>query len=135
MKRWFLENLGLKLLALFIALALWAYVGSRQVLERREKLPLELTDIPAGMKVDPSVKPDVSVVFRGRKDSVLEVDPADLKAVVSLTGYPIGKREMRIQPIVKVPPGVSADAQSVTIRLLPLAEPSEKTKVKRKSRR
>ncbi len=121
MKRWLFENLGLKLLALFITFSLWAYVGSRSIMERKITLHLELTDIPAGMRVDSNVRTTVPVILTGRKDTVLDLDPEDLSAVVSLKGYSTPKREILLRPKVQpLPGGVDATVNSISIRLIPL---------------
>ncbi len=122
MKRWLFENLGMKLLALFVAFSLWAYVGSRLILERKITLHLELTDIPSGLKVDSSVRTTVPVVLIGRKETVLDVDPEDLSAVVSLKGYTTPKREILLKPRVQpLPGGVDASVNSIAVRLIPIS--------------
>jgi len=130
MKRWLFENLGLKILAFLIAISLWAYVGSRQVLERRISLHLELTDIPVGMTVDSNVKTSIPVVFTGRKDSVLNLDPEELRAVMSLRGTaPTPLSDVLVHPPVKVQPlpsDVAATVPSVTIHLIPSRENRKK---------
>ena len=123
MKRWLFQNLGLKLLALFIAFALWAYVGSRQILERRVTLRLELGDIPSGMTLDTSVRTSIPVVLTGRKEYLLDLDSEDLKAVVSLKGSPPGQRELVVHPQVRpLPNGVTASVPDLTVKLLPLSD-------------
>jgi YbbR domain-containing protein len=120
MKRWIFENLGLKLLAFLIAFSLWAYVGSRQILERKVVLHLELTEIPGGMTVDSSVRTTVPVVLTGRKESVLEVDPDDLTAVVSLKGYTKDKKDLLVHPLVQpLPSGVAATVSAIHVHLIP----------------
>jgi YbbR domain-containing protein len=130
MKRWIFDNFGLKVLAVFIAIALWAYVGSRQIMDQRYQISLELTDIPAGMKVDPdSVKPSISVIFHGKRDDVVGRDPTDFKVVVSLKGYSQGQKEMVVHPRLQpMPTGVIASVADLTIRLIPLEENKEKKK-------
>jgi len=135
MKRWLFENLGLKILAFLIAVALWAYVGSRQILENRMTLHLELTDVPPGMTVDSNVRTSIPVVLTGRKDSVLDIDPTELKAVVSLKGYQPDQKQMVVRPRVQpLPSGVIASTQDLTVHLVPLAVPKEPVQEK-KSRR
>lgn len=129
MRRWLFQNLGLKILAFAIAIALWAYVGSRQMLDRRMTLHLELTDIPAGMTLDPDVRTSIPVVFSGRKDTVLDLDPEDLKAVVSLRSVGSGQREVTVQPKVQPQPqGVPPPSIApIKVHLVPL-NPPKKTK-------
>jgi YbbR domain-containing protein len=121
MKRWLFENLGLKILALLIALCLWAYVGSRQVLDTRVIVHLQLTDIPVGMTVDSNVKTAIPVVLTGRKESILDLDADDLSAIVSLRGYVPGKQDFAVHPVIKpLPPGVTANTPDVTVHLVPV---------------
>jgi len=121
MKRWLFDNLGLKISAFLIALCLWAYVGSRQVLDTRVIVHLQLTDIPVGMTVDSNVKTAIPVILTGRKESILGLDPDDLSAIVSLRGYVPGKQDLPVHPVIKpLPPGVTASTPDVTIHLIPV---------------
>ena len=128
MKRWLFENLGLKILALFISIALWAYVGSRQIIDRRVTVPVELTDIPAGVTVDPRVRTSVSVVLTGRKESVLDLDGDELEAVVSLKGTAPDLQEVLVHPQVKTPKDVAVNVQALRIPLLPVHKPAPRRK-------
>ena len=134
MKRWFFQNLGLKFLSLFIAVALWAYVGSRQMLEQRLNLHLEFADMPAGMTLDSNVKTNISVNLVGRKDRILDIDPESLKAVVSLRSAQPGQKEMIVHPKIQpLPNGVTANVADVTLHLIPLVDNSRKSDKKRSS--
>jgi YbbR domain-containing protein len=133
MSRWLFQNLGLKILALVIAVALWAYVGSRQMLDRRITLHLELTDVPAGMTVDSDVRTSISVLFSGRKDTVLDLDPEELKAVLSLRDVRPGQQEVVLRPKVQpLPPGVTPNSiPDIKVHLVPLNPPKKSKKGKR----
>jgi YbbR domain-containing protein len=132
MKRWLFQNLGLKFLSLLIAFSLWAYVGSRQVLEQRLSLHLEFADMPAGITLDPNVKTNISVGLIGRKDRILDIDPEDLSALVSLRGAQPGQKEIVVHPkIQNLPVGVTANVMDVTLRLIPLVDNSKKSKKKK----
>ena len=121
MRRLIFENFGLKVLAFLIALSLWAYVGSRQVLDRRIIVHLELTDIPQGMTVDSNVKTTIPVVLTGRKESILDLDGEDLAAIVSLKAYIPPKLDVLVHPQIRpLPPGVTVDVPDVTIHLVPV---------------
>ena len=135
MKRWIFDNLGLKILAVFIAFVLWAYVGSRQVLERRMTLHVELTDIPAGMAVDSSVRTTLPVLLTGRKDSLLDLDPDDLKAVVSLKGFQEGQKQVVVHPKIQpLPDGVNVSVADMTVSLTPLVQPKDPAGKKKKGK-
>lgn len=129
MKRWLFQNIGLKLLSLLIAFALWAYVGSRQVLEQRVTLHLEFADMPASMTLDPNVSTNISVVLIGRKDRVLDIDPQALHAVVSLKNAQPGQKEITVHPHIQpIPAGVNVNTPDVTVKLIPSADNSKKHK-------
>ncbi|HJT24341.1 MAG TPA: hypothetical protein VJ873_07170 [bacterium] len=133
MKRWLLENLGLKLLAVFIAFSLWAYVGSRQVLERRMTLHIEFTDIPAGVTLGSGVRTSIPVVLVGRPESLVDLDPGALAAVVSLRGCQPGQKEITVHPkIPDLPEGVKANVSDFQV---PLIVPVSKDPTRKKSRR
>jgi YbbR domain-containing protein len=134
MKRWLLQNMGLKFLSLLIAFALWAYVGSRQVLEQRLNLHVEFADMPAGMTLEPNVKTNISVNLTGRKDRILDIDPDDLRAVVSLRNAQPGQKEIIVHPRIQpLPVGVTANVADMTLHLIPLTDNSKKSKKKRSS--
>jgi YbbR domain-containing protein len=131
MKRWIFENFGLKVLAVFIALALWAYVGSRQVVDRKMTLHIEFTDIPTGVTLGSNVKTSIPVLLNGRKESVLDLDQDDLKALVSLKGYLSGQREMTVHPRIEgLPSGVTANVSDFTVPLAPPTDPKNPPKKK-----
>jgi YbbR domain-containing protein len=134
MKRFFLDNLGLKLLALLIALCLWAYVGSREVLDRKVIVHLQLTDIPQGMTVDASVRTAIPVLLTGRKENILDIDGDDLSAIVSLRNYVPGKQDLPVHPVIRpLPLGVTASTPDLTIHLVPAAKdvPARRPKSKK----
>ena len=119
MKRLIFENFGLKVSAVVIALILWAYVGSRQVLERRMTLRIEYSDIPAGITLGSNVRTSLQTTLIGRKDAVLDINPEDLKATVSLKGYLAGQKEMLVHPkIQNLPNGVNANLADYTVPLV-----------------
>ncbi len=130
MKRWIFENFNLKLLAVFIASLLWAYVDLKQVLDHKHlTLYVELTDIPAGMALDPTVKTSVSVMLIGKNVKDLEAD--DLDATASLKGIPPGQQEVVLRPkIEQLPEGVTASVHDLKVHLIPLDTPQETSKKK-----
>lgn len=135
MKRWFFENIGLKILSFLIALCLWAYVGTQQFLQLSIRLPLEVQDIPPGMKVDSDLKTSVQVVFSGRKERIRDLDKEheELKAVMSLKGTSASDKDLLLYPAVKVEPkpkDVTVLAPNLAIHLVPA--PQDKPK-KRKN--
>ncbi len=136
MKRWFFENLGLKVLAFFIAVALWANVDLRQVLDHRKMtVRLEFTDVPPGMSLAHGTKTSVSVLLIGNKEKIQDLDPDDLDAEASLKAYSQGREEMTVRPKVQLlPEGVEASIREIKVSLVPSNDQGEPVK-KKKTRR
>jgi YbbR domain-containing protein len=119
MKRALFEDVGLKLVALVLAFALWTYVGTNQVLERRVDLKVIFTDIPANSSLTDDVQAMVPVVLVGRKERVGGLETRDLKAVVSLQGVPVPVRDYPVKvQVANVPKGVAADIPPFLVTLV-----------------
>lgn len=130
MKRWFFENLGLKVMAVLVAFALWAYVDLKQVLDKKRlTVHLEITDMPAGMALDPTAKTSVSVLLIGK--DVKDLEPDDLDATASLKGVTAVEQDVVVHPkIEELPSGVTASAHDVKIHLISLNEPKNDSRKK-----
>lgn len=111
----------MKLLALAIAIGLWAYVNTQGILKRRVELPLEWVHVPSGFVLDPAARTQISAVLVGRRESMVGLDTKGLVAVADLRQRSAGVREFLISPQVQgLPRGVTADVSPVTVKLVPL---------------
>ncbi len=63
-RKLFLENLGLKSSAVVLAVILWFFVVSRGQTEISLNVPVELTNIPAGLEIARRSANSVNIVFR-----------------------------------------------------------------------
>jgi hypothetical protein len=119
MRQW-IEDLGLKLAALGLAVLLWAYVGAGHVMERRMDLRVAYLHLPAGAVLTGDVRTTLRVVLVGRKDRVLPLDGSDLKVEVSLKGLPVPAADFPVRASVPgLPKGVAAEVPSVLVSLAP----------------
>ncbi len=122
MKRFFTENTALKLSSLLAALLLWAYVGTSQMIERRETVQLEFAGIPAGLSLGPGVRGQVTAVFSGRRDPIRLLNPEEVKAVVQFRpGVPVGSDFVVTPHLLNMPKGVTADVANLKLRLIKTA--------------
>jgi hypothetical protein len=125
--RWLFEDIGLKLTALTLAFILWAFVGTNQVLERKMDLKAVFTDVPTGAVLTEDVRNTVSVILVGRREKVLDLDPGNLKAQVSLKGLPVPVKDYPVKVVIQdLPKGVALDAAPVLISLKNADDPSKK---------
>lgn len=86
------RNLGLKVLAVLLALVLWLTVAGEQTVERTLRVPLELRNVPAELEIvgDPPMTVDVRV--RGSSALLSRMDPGDVVALLDLEGARAGSR-------------------------------------------
>jgi YbbR domain-containing protein len=104
---WPFDHLGLKVLALALALLLWVVVAGQETVERSVRVPLELQQVPVGLDLmsDPPVTVDVLV--RGASDAIGRMSPGDLVAVLDLRTAREGRRLFPLTPNqIRAPFGV-----------------------------
>jgi hypothetical protein len=111
-----LRNLGPKLLALAIALAVWfALSGQRRerVSERSYRIPLSLVNIPAKTIVASPLPGAVDVRVRGPFTALRQLEPEKLEAVIDLLSSSPGEKIYRLAPEdINVPPEIEVIALS-----------------------
>lgn len=128
------RNLGLKLLAVAIALGVWfALSGQRRerVSERSYRIPLSLVNIPSKTIVASPLPGAVDVRVRGPFTALRQLEPEKLEAVIDLLSSAPGEKTYRLAPEdINVPPEIEVIALSpaevrvvldqVAERLLPI---------------
>ena len=127
---WMFGNLWLKALSLGMALMLWMIVSGDETVERGLRVPLELTQVPAGLELLGDVPATVDVRVRGASGTLSRVAAGDVVAVLDLHTAQPGRRLFPLTPDqVRVPFGVQ------TMQVLPSAvtmafEPSASREVR-----
>jgi YbbR domain-containing protein len=113
------RNLGLKLMALLLATALWFTVAGEPQVERAFRVPLEFRNKPAHLEIvgEPLATVDIRVI--GSSAILSRMEPGELMAVLDLTGARPGSRlfNMRLDS-VRVPYGV--EVQNIAPATVPL---------------
>lgn len=105
--RFVFGNAWLKLLSLGIALGLWMVVSGQETVERGLRVPLELTQVPAGLELLGDVPATVDVRVRGASGTLSRVAAGDVVAVLDLHTAQTGRRLFPLTPDqVRVPFGV-----------------------------
>ncbi|HMA18021.1 MAG TPA: CdaR family protein, partial [Thermoanaerobaculia bacterium] len=109
-RRFFFRNLGLKLLALAIALLAWfALSGQRRerISERSYRIPLSLVNVPSRTMVASPLPGGVEVRLRGPFTALRQLQPERLEAVIDLRNARPGESVHRFVPEdINVPPEV-----------------------------
>jgi len=113
---WVFGNFWLKLLSLSLALLLWMVVSGEETVERGLRVPLELTQVPAGLELLGDVPATVDVRVRGASGTLSRVGTGDVVAVLDLHTAQAGRRLFPLTPDqVRAPFGVEI------VQLLPSA--------------
>src|SRR5258706_6953610 len=104
---WPFRHLGLKLLSLGLAVLLWMIVAGDETVERGLRVPVELTQVPAGLELLGDVPATVDVRVRGASGTLSRVGAGDVVAVLDLHTAQSGRRLFPLTPDqVRVPFGV-----------------------------
>jgi hypothetical protein len=101
------RHFWLKLLSVGLAVLLWMVVSGEETVERGLRVPLELTQVPAGLELLGDVPATVDVRVRGASGALSRVGAGDVVAVLDLHTARSGHRLFPLTPDqVRVPFGV-----------------------------
>ena len=89
-RRLFVRDIGLKLLALALAVAFWMQVAGQPVVERGIDVPLAFENVPELLYVGSDMPDSVRVRVRGAANIVSGLQPGDVVAAIDLAGEPPG---------------------------------------------
>jgi YbbR domain-containing protein len=91
-RRYVLHNLWLKLLSLALAVVCWFAVTHEPVAEVAVDVPIEFRNIPQNLEISSEVVPRAQIRVRGPQRVIRHLQPADIYAVIDLSGVRPGER-------------------------------------------
>lgn len=101
------HHLGLKVLAVAIAVALWFAVAGEQTIERTLRAPLALQNQPQDLELIDNAPPQVDVRVRGASGLLSHLTPGDVVAMLDLSGVRAGRKIFHLtRAQVRAPFGV-----------------------------
>ncbi len=95
------RNLGTKLLALAIALAVWFVFSAQRrerISERSYRIPLSVVNVPPQTLIATPLLSTVEVRLRGPFTALRQLEPEKLEAVIDLLDAPRGEKIYRLAP-------------------------------------
>jgi diadenylate cyclase len=92
LRRNVLHNLGLKLLAIALAVGLWLAVARDPVAEVAVDVPIEFHNIPENLEISSENIPRAQVRVRGPRRTVRRLQSTDISADIELGGVKPGER-------------------------------------------
>jgi hypothetical protein len=104
---WLFRQLGLKLLSLAMAVLLWTMVAGEETVDRALRVPLEMQQFPAALRLEGEPPATVGVRIRGASGVISRLEPGDIVAVLDLRDAQEGFQKFQLTPKdVRVPFGV-----------------------------
>ncbi len=90
--RVFVQNAGLKIVSLLLAIGLWAAVARDPVAEVEVKVPIEFHNLPDNLEIDSANSTEARIRVRGPERVIHRLQPADIRAEVNLSRVQPGER-------------------------------------------
>jgi YbbR domain-containing protein len=102
-RRHVIHNLGLKFIAIVLAVGLWFAVASSPPSEVALNVAIIFRNMPATLEISSESIPSVQVRVRGPEALVRRLQAADIRAEIDLTGVKAGERTFDLNHQVTVP--------------------------------
>ena len=101
------QNLGLKVVALALAVAAWWFVAGESKVLVSFTIPLEMRNVPKGMTITNKAERQVEVRLSGPSSLLSGMRPSEISAAVDLAAGHAGRQFFTMDDrSVKVPPGI-----------------------------
>jgi YbbR domain-containing protein len=117
------RHIGLKVVSIGLAAALWLVVSGEQIVERALRVPLEFANLPAQLEIVDDPPDVVDVRVRGSSGALSRISTGELVAIVDLRTARPGQRLFHlVSSDVRAPFGidvVQVTPSSVSIRFEP----------------
>lgn len=91
------RNIGLKILAIALAVVLWLTIAGEHVVERSLRVPLEFRNVPQALEIVGATPDTVDVRVRGSSALLSRVQPGEIVAVLDLANARPGPRLFAIR--------------------------------------
>ncbi len=98
LRRYFLHNLGLKLLSLAIAVFLWMAVAREPMTEVAVNVPVEFHNGPGDLEISSETIPQVQVRLRGPSGAIRGLGTGEVHAIIDLSGANPGEHTYDLSP-------------------------------------
>src|SRR5271169_2237141 len=109
-RRYVLNDLGLKVLALAISVGLWWVVGRDPTVESIVTAPIEFHHAPDNLVMSSDTDFEVRVTVNGPERTIRAMKPSEINAIIDLAGVKPGERTFDLSPRqIHAPRGVTVE--------------------------
>src|SRR5208283_4651476 len=98
LRKYVLNNLALKFVALAVAVLLWWSVGRDPMVEIPMAVPLEFLHAPGDLEINSNYPLQAQVTVRGPERLLQGMHPSEVHAVLDLEGATLGERTFDLTP-------------------------------------
>ena len=91
-QRTFVENFGIKLISLLLAVGLWFVVARDPIAEVEIKVPIEFRNLPENLEIDSASFTQAQIRVRGPERVIHRLDASDVRAEINLAAVRPGER-------------------------------------------
>jgi YbbR domain-containing protein len=95
-RKYVLQNLGLKLISLGMAVGLWLAIARAPVAEVSLEVPIELQNVPNDLEVSSPHIPEAQIWLRGPERIVSRIEASDVRATIDLSQVHPGERTFNL---------------------------------------
>ncbi len=106
----------LKLIAILLAIVLWAFVVTQELVHTDKTLPIEAVNAPSGLVATVIEPPKINVKFEGRQQAMDKAKLTQTRVVADLSGRVLGEHSVILE-IRSVPPGIRARVERPVVRV------------------
>ncbi len=106
----------LKVISILLAIVLWGFVVTQQLVHTDKTLPIEAVNAPAGLVATVIQPPTVKVEFKGRQDAMDKAKLTQTRVVADLAGRALGENSVVLE-IRSEPPGITASVERKVVRV------------------
>ncbi len=134
MRKFFFENLGLKITAVLLSIILWMFATSRGQSEISIDVPIQFKNIPSGFELTNHDIKTIGMNIRGQERLIKNVRPADISVYVDLSNskkgesvYYINRDDIKLPPAITItnisPPSIKVsidETERKTVKVKPV---------------
>ena len=106
----------LKVISILLAIVLWGFVVTQQLVHTDKTLPIEAVNAPSGLVATVIQPPTINVKFEGRQQAMDKAKLTQTRVVADLSGRVLGENSVVLE-IRSVPPGIRASVERQVARV------------------
>ncbi len=107
----------LKVISILLAIVLWGFVVTQELVHTDETLPIEAVNAPPGLVATVIQPPKINVKFEGRQQAMDKAKLTQTRVVADLSGRVLGEHSVILE-IRNVPPGIRASVERQVVRVM-----------------